>query len=364
MQGRPIITETEENLGEGVRRIDIVPQAIEELFYIENPHVRKNSPDAASLLETYQKSKDVGSVYVYYPWLNLSIRMPQEEVYFRLRTIRNRNLISESEQALFRAASVGIAGLSVGSTALSSLVQTGGPKRITIADPDTIDITNLNRIRATLAQVGQNKTTVTAQSAWELDPFLDLTLYESGIHKDTLEEFLGGASPLDVCIDEMDDIALKIAIRRACKVARIPVVMATDNGDSTILDVERFDLEPTLEIFHGRINISDDELQDMNREKFVRLANRIIDPSFFTDRQQQSLMEIGKTLSGVPQLATAASVAGAAVAYAVRRIVTKQDMPSGRYVISLEEALISGYMEPDQKESRKKMTETFNAAFT
>jgi tRNA threonylcarbamoyladenosine dehydratase len=355
----PAFFSSEQDLPEGVIRIDLIPQAKEELFFIENPALRKGMPGAAEQLAEYL-ARDSESTWVVYPWLSRALRIPDEATYFKLRTARNRNLITDAEQAAYRKATVGIAGLSVGSAALSALVATGGPKKIKLADPDTIDITNLNRIQATLADVGQNKTHIAAQNAWELDPFLDLEIHPEGVTKESLPEFLGG---LTVFIDEMDAIALKVEARMRAKDLKVPVVMATDNGDSAILDVERFDLEPERPIFHGRIEIKPEELADMTRDQFVRLANRIIDPKNFTPRQQDSLMQIGTHLSGVAQLYTAASVSGAAVALAVRRIASGQEMPSGRYIISLEEAIEPGYKDETQRAERHRGTERFIAHF-
>ncbi|MCR4325648.1 MAG: hypothetical protein NUV59_02480, partial [Patescibacteria group bacterium] len=62
------------------------------------------------------------------------------------------------------------------------------------------------------------------------------------------------------------------------------------------------------------------------------------DVDYFTKRQLESVRRVGKTLSGVPQLGTAAAIAGAAAAYVVRRIAVGAEMPSGRYVLSCEQA--------------------------
>ena len=150
----------------------------------------------------------------------------------------------------------------------------------------------------------------------------------------------------------MDNIPLKFACREACKNLRIPVVMATDNGDSIILDVERFDLEPRRPLFHGRVHISSKEMRDMTRAQFVALSNEIIDPKQFTTRQQESLMAIGKTLSGVAQLGSAAALGGVTVAYALRRIVTGADMPSGRYTLGCEAAFIKNYGTASEQKKR------------
>ena len=91
----------------------------------------------------------------------------------------------------------------------------------------------------------------------------------------------------------------------------------------------------------------------------MTLSTKIIDPTYFTARQQQSILAIGKRLSGVAQLGTAASIAGAAIAYVVRRIANKEEMPSGRYVMGCEPTFIPKYDSVREKNIRKRNTVVF-----
>jgi hypothetical protein len=358
---KPIIYPENPNLQNGTTVIDGMRSAVSELFFIDNPGINKNQFEAEHLDSYIQQFPDPG-VWVYYPWRSVVVHVPNEETYQRIRTARNRNLILPDEQNQYRNTVVGIAGLSVGSTALATLVATGGPKRLKLADPDMVEISNLNRMRATLLDIGQNKATVAARTSWEVDPFLNLETWDQGVARESLEKFILEPK-LDIFVDEMDAIDLKFMCRDLCKKNKIPVVMATDNGDGIILDVERFDIEPDRKIFHGRVHIDLEEMRDMTREKFVAMANDIIDPTLFTIRQQQSIMEIGKTLSGVAQLGSAAVLAGAAVSFAVRRLATGQAMPSGRYTMSCEAAFIPEYESTDGQTERAIHTKKFIDAF-
>lgn len=325
---KPEIHKSFETLPPGTMTHDAIEAILAELYFIDNPDVDKRKslpPSQKNAIET---------VWAYYPSKHLAILLPSEQEFQKIRTARNRNLITEEEQRAYRDATIGIAGLSVGSMVFAALVQTGGPRYIKIADPDTIELSNLNRIRANIVDIGVNKVKVAAREAWLMDPFLELELWENGIQPKTLEKFVSEPK-LAVFIDEMDDIAMKIAARYACKKRGIPVVMATDNGDSVILDVERFDLEPDRPIFHGRAAIPE-QVEKLDRTGFVKLANEIIDPKMFVPRQWSSIQEIGKSLSGIPQLGSAAMIAGAATAYAVRQIATKAPLVSGRYTMGCE----------------------------
>lgn len=344
--------------------VDTLQSAYSELFYIEHPQISRANPQATVLLKKYLEKIKMSGVWVYYPKVKTALHIPTENIYFRLRTARNKNLIPEKEQKKYRQAVVGVAGLSVGSTIVASLVATGGPKFLKIADPDVIEITNLNRMRATLLHVGRNKAEAAAEQAWEIDPFAKIEVWEKGIHQKDLKKFLTKKSKLNVCVDEMDDIAMKIAIRLSCRAARIPVVMATDNGDSIIIDVERFDLEPKRPLFHGKVSIAETKLTHLTRSQFVNLSTKIINPNYFTTKQQSSILAVGTELAGIPQLGTAAAIAGAAGSYVVRRIVTGEKMPSGRYVMGCESTFVSGYTGAHQKKMRRRHTLAFIKALT
>ncbi len=319
----PIIFELESDIPAGAARVDTITIAQSEL---QKLRVFDTSLPA-----------EFDSVWVFYPWLDAAVHTPSERTYFLLRTARNRDIITAVEQSRYRDGFVGIAGLSVGSAVLESLTITGGPKRLRVADPDTIEITNLNRIKARLVDVGLHKAEVAAKRAWEIDPFADIDVWDGGISASTIGKFV---EELDIVIDEMDSIPLKFALREECKRRKIPVVMGTDNGDGVILDVERFDTEPGRALFHGRVD-SSLNLNPTSREEFSRIAAQIINPALFSLRQAESVVRVGVSLAGIPQLGTAAATTGAAVAYAARRILTGADMPSGRYLIDTSSLLAS-----------------------
>ena len=149
-----------------------------------------------------------------------------------------------------------------------------------------------------------------------------------------------GNPRLDIFIDEMDNLALKVAARFLAKRQRMPVVMATDNGDGILLDVERFDLEPRRPIFHGLVgNLSVATARGAKGPKWLAIVEKIIGGPWMPKRHKDSLKEIGKTLAGVPQLGTDAQTAGSLVSLAVRKIAHGDPLASGRYVIDTNKVL-------------------------
>lgn len=347
-----------DEIPEGVLLVSGRESALRELFTIRNPRL-KHSPDFEEQCDTFIKTSAIASVYVYYPWLNKAVETLPETEYFELRTARNKNIISADDQGKYRSGHIGIAGLSVGSSALHAVVMTGGPRSIKIADFDVVETTNLNRIRAGLPNIGESKTDVAARLAWELDPFAEIELYREGITEANIDAFVT-SSRLDVVIDAMEAIDQKVALRFAAKREKIPVIMATDNGDGIVLDVERFDLEPERPIFHGLIPFSDPhELKNLSPREWLHIASLIVDPEHLSDSMRESIIAVGNTLPSVPQLGSSAMLAGSTVAYAVRRILTEKSMPSGRYAYTFEELLDSAYSSPERAAERK----TSGAAF-
>lgn len=345
--------------------VEAYKTSVEELFFVRHPQFKKNSPGASEALAAFIQQTPVPEVWVYFPWNDTVVHTVAEEVFFELRTARNKNIITAQEQQAYRNLCVGVAGLSIGSNVLSALVTSGGPRRIKLADFDIVEISNLNRMKATLLDVGKEKVWVAAHSAWEVDPFLDLEVWDKGLDSKTLPDFISKQPRLDIFIDEFDSLDLKIQSRLYCKSQGIPVLMATNNGDSVLLDVERYDQDNTLEPFHGYLGPVDPSvLSKLTYKEWVAMALKIVRPEHSPVRMLESLQELGKTIAAVPQLGTTAAVSAAALVFAVRQIANNHPMPSGRYIIHLEETLVSGYNTEESRLLRKQKLDQFNASNT
>lgn len=337
---KPQFFQKKSRLPRGTRIIETVDKALRELFITRNPQYKSAAKeDTETSLQVFLRAEKIPTLYVYFPWKKTAIHMVPEDVYFELRTARNKNIITTKEQERYRNGSVGIVGLSVGANVLNALVFSGGPKTLKLADYDVLEITNLNRLRAPLDAIGKNKALFAARETWELDPFSTIEIWQNGVTVETLKTFCTKPK-LDIFIDEMDSLDLKLMARVLCKKAGIPVVMVTDNGENIIVDVERFDKEPTRDILHGLVqDIDPTKLSNLPYAEWVKIATRMVDPKNLVPRMRESLREIGKTLAAVPQLGTTATIAGAAAAYVVRKILNNQPMPSGRYVLELDSLL-------------------------
>lgn len=359
---KPIIFKKEIDIPKGIKIIDAFSVGLKELFFVDNPNLKEGMPISSKPLKLFLSSSKIKPLWVYYPWRNIIVKIPSEEIYYKLRTSRNRNLILEDDQNNYRKIRVGVAGLSVGSAIIHALVISGGPKFIKIADFDKLEITNLNRIKAKLTDIGLNKSEIAAREIWEVDPFSEIEIWGEGIKKDNVEDFIEG---IDVFIDEMDSIDIKIAARLICKKRKIPVLMGTDNGDGIILDVERFDIDPKRKIFHGLLgDITTKDIENLSYKNWLKLATKIVGPQYLTQEMQDSIIQIGKTIPAVPQLGTSANIAGSVISYVLRKISSNKEMPSGRYIVNIEEKIDPKYNSKERKKIRLKKTRSFLNSFS
>ncbi|TPV95455.1 MAG: hypothetical protein B7733_09885, partial [Myxococcales bacterium FL481] len=125
-------------------------------------------------------------IWVYYPWRRAVVHVLPEAEYRELRTSRNRNKITLEEQSRMSGLRIAIAGLSVGRATAVTLAMEGTGGEFRLADFDALDLSNLNRLRGSVLEIGVNKAVLTARELFELDPFLRVRIFESGINDDNI----------------------------------------------------------------------------------------------------------------------------------------------------------------------------------
>lgn len=337
-----------------------------ELFGIKNP-TRVYAPGFEDAFQEHWRSLaaerplDEHGRWAYFPWRYLASHILPEADYRAVRTARNRNLITEEEQARFYDATIGIGGLSVGSSVAFALALGGGGKRMKLADMDRLALSNTNRVLAGADRLGMLKVEMAARTIYEINPYAELELHPEGLTPDNIEPFFDG---LDVMVDELDNLAVKYLIREQAKKRGIAVVMAADNGDNAVVDVERYDLDPETPFFHGRMGeVSYGMLAGLDKFGIGKMITKHVGPENVTERMQQSLTEMGKTIVSWPQLGGAALINGAAVAYCIRKILNGQPLEGNRALVSLDEKLVPGYDSPEEEARRAAVTDSFRKMF-
>jgi hypothetical protein len=279
--------------------------------------------------------------YVYYPWRRALVKIVGPKSFELLRLDRNRNKITREEQARLREFRIGVVGLSVGHAIAHLLAMEGLCGELRLADFDDIAVSNLNRIPASLLDVGINKTVTAARRIAEIDPYLPVSIWKSGVTAENVGAFLDG---LDLVIEECDSLDIKVLLREAARERRIPVIMET--SDRGLLDVERFDLDPDRELFHGLLSgVSTSAIAGLSMRDKVPYVLQILEPQQVSTRGAASLVEVGKSLSTWPQLAGDVTLGAATTAAAVVRLVRDGQLPSGRLRVDTE-ALLSTLSDP------------------
>lgn len=325
-------------LPEGAFRVSIFKEQLAELAEIRNPSSKDSSVIESSVNNL---ANNILPVYIYYPWRNLVLESVPEDIFIEIKTNRNQLLISSEEQKkLYFESSISIAGMSVGSSILYGLVGTGIAREIIISDFDDFSTSNLNRVQATVLDVGLNKAMVAKRKALEMNPFLKITALQEPITEGNISNFI--TPDTDIVFEEIDDFKMKVRLRKYAKQNKKAYVMLTNLGDGVLIDVERHDNEE-VEIFNG--NLPSEVIDEIERAEKVtidlmkKLSVSLVDKDMVSDRALETLQKIGTELVGRPQLYSTVALDGGIAPYIARKVIVDFELKSGRYKIDLKDAL-------------------------
>jgi hypothetical protein len=358
----------EAHTSKGVRFLNLLPACLEELFEIEHPWIKPSDTEFTATknewLNGLQSSRPelCTGCYFYYPHDNLIIQLPPEPEFKLLRTSRNRNLVTAEEQVALFTKTIAVAGMSVGSNIVKSLVHSGVGGAYRLADMDTISVPNLNRLLAPLKEVDQPKVDYIARYITEVDPFTELGVLRNGLQLEDFSTFLEG---VDVFVEEVDNPFIKVKSREYCKKKRIPLVMTTDNGDGVFIDVERYDAATQPEPFNGRLrsfNLNEVGPKMSFSEK-LSMASEMAGLREATSRMQTSISQVGSILNTWPQLGTAAILGGAATTFVLKHLLLGTHLPSGRYYVDQDSLLLPHHASSRAKSERAKHTDATMKGF-
>ena len=321
---------------------DVYYEQLKELFAINNPALAlKNNFEKE--FKTYYASlikktpEKMQGTWVFFPWLFSLVHILNDVDFQKVRTGRNRNLITEEEQKKFYSAVIGIAGLSVGNSAALAIVLQGGARHIKLADHDTLELSNLNRIRAGVDSLGIPKVEITARQIYLLNPYTQIDLFPDGLTEKNIDSFFDN---LDMVIDEIDDLPTKYRIREYARRCRVPVLMGIDNDQRCVIDVERYDFNENVQFFKQRLgNISYKELTKLDKRAVGALIAKLIGSENMTPRILNSLNELGRVIVSWPQLGATALMNGSLLANCVLRIANAQPLTDARVIVSMDTLL-------------------------
>lgn len=316
---------------------DEIEGQLRELIKGRNPSIKIPDEEYPERIKDHLAGVDADEygVWVYYPWSGRLVHLLDEQEFVEVRTNRNRNKITAEEQSKLLEAKVGVVGLSVGQSIALTFAMERICGEIRLADFDVAELSNLNRIRTGVHNMGVNKAVLAAREIAEIDPFINVKIFQDGLHSGNLDAFFLEDGKLDLFVEVCDGIQVKIDSRFKARALRVPVVM--DTNDRGMLDVERFDIENQRGIFHGFLDqfIENDALL-LNDENRASVLNAILSFESLSDRMKLSMAEIGKTITTWPQLASSVVLGGAITTDISRRILLGQHQRSGRYYVDLD----------------------------
>jgi molybdopterin/thiamine biosynthesis adenylyltransferase len=324
--------------------VNSMESQLKELVTIRNPQIPlKGEHDA---IKTYINEHLAGQeiatygLWVFYPWINTVVRTLPEAEFIELRTNRNKYKITDEEFEGLQSKKLGIVGLSVGRAVAMTAAMERICSTIRLADFDTLELSNLNRIRTSLTNLGINKAISVAREIALLDPFIDVQVFTDGLTEDNMDEFYGeGPNQLDILVEACDELEIKIISRFKAREKGIPVIM--EASDRCVVDVERFDLEPERPILHNLLG--DIDIQHLKSiktdEDKIPILMALNGNESLSPRIRASALEISQTINTWPQLASAVSLGGGVLTDVIRRIFTEEFTDSGRYYVDVQQLI-------------------------
>lgn len=320
---------------------DEIQGQLEELMKALNPQTvfKAENLSKKAVEHLGNTPKEKYGVWVYYKWSNKLVHILDEKEFVTVRTNRNQNKITEKEKQLLSQKKIGVIGLSVGQSVALTIAMERICGELRIADFDILELSNLNRIRSGVQNLGIKKAVAVAREIAEIDPFLKVTCFTEGISEENIDDFINADGKLDVLVDECDGLYIKILCRQKAKEYKVPVVM--DTSDRGMIDIERFDLEPNRPILHGLIDHLDIEKvkEAKTNQKKLPFVAAMIGLDSISQRLKDSLAEVGKSIVTWPQLASSVALGGAITTDVCRRMLLGLSKDSGRYFVDPEEII-------------------------
>lgn len=154
---------------------------------------------------------------------------------------RTELLLGSDKLNMLRAANVLVVGIGgVGAYAAEMIVRSG-VGRMTIADADSVSLSNINRQLVALhSTVGRAKCDILAERLMDINPELQLTTVNRFI-KDSETDALLDSDKFDYVVDAIDTLSPKLALIKGALDRGIPLVSSMGAGaktDPTLLEIK------------------------------------------------------------------------------------------------------------------------------
>lgn len=247
------------------------------------------------------------------------------------RLTRNLGTLTPEELETIQSTTVAIAGAGLGSEVARQLTAFGF-SITAIADPDTVEIHNLNRQHYRHHQIGAGKARSLAENIQQTNPDLDPIIFDEGITRENYVRFVESA---EIIIDAIDPtcIHLSLAMTREAHRHGKTVVTAIDFGFGARVFVFPPEGPEIMNFMNLPEDISDEDILKVPVEQMMKpyMAGEI--PAY--------VMEIiGRVAMGelnfYPQNILAVSIAATMITAACKRVALHQPVRSAPDYLHLD----------------------------
>lgn len=321
-----------------LRIVDSIDRQLADLAQIRFPQPNADAARTTFVADAIAAAggRDSIGVWVAYPWDGKVVHLLAPADYFDVITNRNQNKLDRDELARLRTKRVAVVGLSVGGESAMTIAQEHLCGEIVLADFDRLDLSNMNRLTAGCDELGILKTSIVARRIARIDPFLSVTVYPAGLQEENLDEMFSG---LDLLVEECDSLHMKQRARVEARARGINIVYAAD--ERGFLSIEPYALAPDFPRFHGLCTDPQKPRSEYPTalDFWKDLCEWLGGWNGISERSRQSLLQVGDTLCGYPQLASEARFAAGLVGHVARRLLLGDALDPFIGQIDLDEIL-------------------------
>ncbi len=154
---------------------------------------------------------------------------------------RTSLFMGEEKLSKLKNSHVLIVGLGGVGAYAAEMIARAGVGRMTIADADTVNVTNINRQLVALhSTVGRAKADVLAERLRDINPQIELTIVNKYIKDELTDELLDSAA-FDYVVDCIDTLSPKLALIKGSLDRSIPLISSMGAGaksDPTLMEIK------------------------------------------------------------------------------------------------------------------------------
>ena len=219
---------------------------------------------------------------------------------------RTKRLLGSKAMERLENSHVAIFGIGgVGGHAVEALVRSGIGK-ITIVDSDEVAESNINRqLIATTKSVGRKKVEVMKEHLLEINPEVEVYIYDCFFLPETREQF--DFTAYDYVIDAVDTVTAKLALVEACQEAGVPIVSSMGAGNKLdptafeVADIYKTSVCPLAKVMRKELKTRGIKRLKVVYSKEIPLEP-MEDPAFVSDEKRSRRATPG-SIAFVPSVA-------------------------------------------------------------